>query len=90
MYHGVCFSTEKYNLFSGIANVNTSKGIEIKCFRSSAINDDSIANDFTSVKRTEVNFERKTFHVKPYPIQQVNSECAIYHMVVTRLILNLQ
>ena len=58
MYRGVCFSTEKYNLFSEIANDNTSNGIEIKPFRSSEINDDIMVNDFISVKKTEVNFER--------------------------------
>ena len=61
MYRGVCFSTKKCNLFSEISNDNTSNGCEIKRFRSSDTNDDIIANDFTSVKRTEVNFERKTF-----------------------------
>ena len=90
MYHGVCFSTEKYNLFSEISNDNTTNGIEIRRFRSSDSNDDIIANDFTSVKRIEVNFKRKTFHVTPYTIQQIN-ECAIYNIVdVTGLIYKLQ
>ena len=57
MDRGVCFS-KKYNFFSEIANDNTSNGIEIRRFRSSDINDDIIVNDFTSVKRNEVNFER--------------------------------
>ena len=74
MYRGVCFSAERYNLFSEIANDNTTNGIEIKRFRSSDINDDIIVNGFTSVKRTELSFERKTFYVKPYSIQQINNE----------------
>ena len=89
MDRGVCFS-KKYNLFSEIANDNTSNGIEIRRFRSSNINDDIIVNDFTSVKRTEVNFEKKTFSVKPSSIQQMNNECAIYDIVdVTGLTYNL-
>ena len=91
MYRSVCFSAEKHNLLSVITNDNTSNGIEIKRFRSSKINDDIIVNDFTSVKRTEVNFERKTFHVKRSSIQQINNECAIYDIVdVSGLICNLQ
>ena len=91
MYHGVCFSAEKQNLFSDMANDNTSNGIGIKRFRRSDINEDIIVNDFTSVKRTEVNFERKTFHVKPSSIYQINNECAIYDIVdVTGLIYNQQ
>ena len=90
MYRGVCFSAEKYNLLSEIENDNTSNGIEIKRFRSSDINDDIIVNDFPSGKRTDVNFERKTFHVKPFSIQQINNECAIYTVDVTGLIYNLQ
>ena len=87
MHCGICFSAEKHNLFSEIANDNTSNGIEIKRFRNSDINEDIIVNDFTSVNRTEVNFERKTFHVKPSSIQQINNECAIYDIAdVTGLI----
>ena len=80
MDRGGCFSAEKYNLFSEIANDNTSNGIEVRRFRSSDINDDIIVNDFTSVKRTEVNFEKKTY-LKPSSIQQMNNECAIYDIV---------
>ena len=48
-------------------------------------------NDFTSVKRTEVNFERKTFLVKPYTIQRINNECGIYDIVdITGLLHNLK
>ena len=91
MYRGVCFSAEKHNLFSEMANDNTSNGIGIKRFRSSDINEDIIVNDFTSVKRTEVNFERKTFHVKPFSIYQINNKCTIYDIVdVTGPIYNLQ
>ena len=91
MYRGVCFSLEKHNLFSEIANDNTGNGIEIKRFKSSNINDDIIVNDFNFVKRTEVNFERKTFHVKRHSIQQINNECAIYDILdVTGLMYNLQ
>ena len=91
MYRGVYFSAEKHNLFSEIANDNSSNGIEIKRFRSSDNNEDIIVNNFISIKRTEVNFERKTFHVKPSSIQQINNECAIYDIVdVTGLIYNLQ
>ena len=79
MDRGVCFS-KKCNLFSEIANDNTSNGIEIRRFRSSDINDDIIVNDFTSVKRTEVNFEKKTY-LKPSSIQQMNNEYAIYDIV---------
>ena len=88
MDRGVSFS-KKCNLFSEIANNNTSNGIEIRRFRSSDINDDIIVNDFTSVKRTEVNFEKKTY-VKPSSIQQMNNEYAIYDIVdVTGLTYNL-
>ena len=88
MDRGVCFS-KKCNLFSEIANENTSNGIEIRRFRSSDINDDIMVNDFTSVKRTEVNFEKKTY-LKPSSIQQMNNECAIYDIVdVTGLTYNL-
>ena len=77
MYGGVCFSVEKHNLFSEIANDNTSNAVEIKHFRKSDNHGDIIVNDFTSIKRTEVNFERKTFHAKTSSIQQINNECTI-------------
>ena len=32
MYRGVCYSTEKYNLFSEIANDNSSNETEVKHF----------------------------------------------------------
>ena len=76
MYGGVCFSVDEHNLFSEIANGNTSNAVEIKRFRNSDNHEDIIVNDFTSIKRTEVNFERKTFHVKPSSVQQINNECA--------------
>ena len=90
MYRWVYFSAEKHNFFSEIANDNTSNGIEIKRFRISDINEDVIMNDFTSVKRTEVYFERKTFHAKPSSIQQINNECVVYDIVdITGLIYNI-
>ena len=43
------------------------------------------------VKKTELNFERKTLQSKIFAIEQVINECAIYDIVdVTGLIYNLQ
>ena len=50
-----------------------------------------IVNDFSSVKKTEVNFERKDFQRKPFTGQQVINECAIYDIVdISGLVYNLQ
>ena len=59
LHRGVCFSTEKHRLFNGIINDSSNSGIEIKRFRSSDNNSDIIVNDFSSLKKTELNFERK-------------------------------
>ena len=53
----------------------------MKRFRSSDNNNDIIINDFSSVKKTEFNFERKTLQLKIFTIEQVINECAIYHIV---------
>ena len=91
MCWGVCFSPEKYALFNDISKDDNNTGIEIKRFRSSKNNEDIIVNNFSSVKKTEVNFERKDFQRKPFTGQQVINECAIYDIVdISGLVYNLQ
>ena len=90
LHRGVCFSWEKHRLFNNI-NVSSHSGIEIKCFGSSDNNNDIIVNHFSSVKKTDLNFERKTLQSKCFTIEQVINECAIYDIVdVTGLVYNLQ
>ena len=57
--HRVCFSLEKHRLLIDIDKDSANSGIEFKRFRSRDNKNDIIVNDFTSVKKTEVNFERK-------------------------------
>ena len=65
-------------------------GIEIKRFRSGDNNNDIIVNDFLAIKKTELNFERKTLQSKFFTIEHVINECAIYDKVdVTGLVYNL-
>ena len=46
---------------------------------------------FSSVKKTKLNFERKYFQRKPFTVQQVINECAIYDVVdISGLVYNLQ
>ena len=59
MYPGVCFSPEKHALFNDISKDNNNAGIETKRFRSSETNEYVIVNDFSSVKKTELDFERR-------------------------------
>ena len=52
---------------------------------------DIIVNELLLVKKTEVNFERKTLLWNFFTIEQVINECAIYDIVaVTGLAYNLQ
>ena len=91
LHRGVCFSPEKYRLFNNIINDSSHSGIEIKSFRSNDNNNDIIVNDFSSVKKTELNFERKTLQSKIFTTEQVINECAIYDIVdITGLVYNLQ
>ena len=91
LHRGVCFSPEKHRLLNDIINDSSHSGIEIKRFRSSDNNNDIIVNDFSSVKKTELNFERKTLQSKVFTIEQVITECTIYDTVdVTGLVYNLQ
>ena len=92
LHRGVClFSPEKHRLFNDIINDSSHSGIEIKRFRSSDNNTDIIVNDFSSVKKTELNFEKKTLQSKFFTIEQVIKECAIYDIAdVTGLVYNLQ
>ena len=88
---GVCFSLEKHRLFNDIINDSSHSGIEIKRFRSSDNTSDIIVNNFSSIKKTEINFERKTSQSKIFTIKQGINECAIYDIVdVTGLLYNLQ
>ena len=77
LHCGVCFSPERHQLFNDIINNSCHSGIEIKRFRSSDNNHDVIVNDFSSVKKTGINFERKTSQSKIFTIEQVINECAI-------------
>ena len=105
MYPGVCFSPEKHALFNDISKDNNNAGIETKRFRSSETNEYVIINDFSSVKKTELDFESKIlrekknrarfrkedFKRKPFTGQQVINECAIYDIVdKSGLVYNLQ
>ena len=88
LYLGVCFSPEKHALFNDISKDDDNTRIEIKRFRSSKNNEDIIVN---SVKKTELNFERKDFQRKPFTVQQVINEFAIYDIVdISGLVYNLQ
>ena len=71
IYQGVCFSPEIYAFFNDISKDDNNTGVEIKRFRSSKNNEDKIVNDFSSVKKTQVNFERKDFQRKPVSVLQV-------------------
>ena len=91
LHRGVCFSPEKHQLFNDIMNDSSHSGTEIKRFCSSDNNNDIIVNDLSSVKKTELNFERKTLQSKIFTIEQVIDECAIYDIFdVTGVIYNLQ
>ena len=91
LHRGVCFSPWKHRLFINIINDSSHSGIEIKSFRSSDNNNGIIVNYFSSVKKTDINFERKTLQSKIVTIEQVINECAIYDIVdVTGLVCNLQ
>ena len=90
LYCGVCYSEEKQRLFSDIISERSHSGIEIKRFRFS-YNIDIIVNDFSSVKKTELNFERKSLQLKIFAVKQVINECAIYDIVdLNGLAYNLQ
>ena len=91
LHRGVCFSLEKHQLFNDIMNDSSHSGIEIKRFRSSDNYNDIIVNDLSSVKKTKLNFERKTLQSEIFTIEQVINECAIYDIFdVTGFIYNLQ
>ena len=91
IYRGVYFSPAKHRLFKDITNDSSHSGIEINRFRSSDNNSDIIVNEFSSVKKTKLNFERKTLQSEIFTIEQVINECAIYDIVdVTGLVYNLQ
>ena len=91
MYQGVCFSPEKHVLFNNISKDDNNTGIKIKRFQSSENNEDIIVNDFSSARKTEVNFERKDFQRAPVTVQQVINKCAIYDIVdISGLVYNLQ
>ena len=79
-YWGVCYSAEKHRLFSDIISDMSHSGIEIKRFRFS-YNIDIIVNDFSSVKKSELNFERKSLQLKIFTVKQEINECAIYDIV---------
>ena len=81
LHRGVCFSPEKHRLLNDIRNDSSHSGLEMKRFRSSDNNNEIIVNDFSSVKKTELNFERKTLQSKFFTIEQVINECAIYDIV---------
>ena len=80
LYWGVCYSAEKHRLFSDIISDTSHSGIEIKCFCFS-YNIDIIVNDFSSVEKSELNFERKSLQLKIFTIKQEINECAIYDIV---------
>ena len=81
MYRDVCFSPEKHALLNDISKFENNTGIVIKRFQSSENDEDIIVNNFSSVKKIEVNFERKDFQRKPFTVQQVIHECAIFNIV---------
>ena len=90
-HRGICFSPEKHWLFNDIINDSSHSGIEIKRFRYSDNNNEITVNDFSSVKKTELDFERKTLQSKFFTIELVNNECAIYDIAdVTGLVYNFQ
>ena len=85
------FLPEKHRPFNDIINDSSHSRIEIKRFRSGDNNNDIIVNDLSSVKKTELNFERKILQSKIFTIEQVINECAIYDIAdVTSLVYNLQ
>ena len=81
MYRGVWFSAEKHALFNDISKDENNTGMETKQFRSTENNENLIVNDFSSDKKTEPDFERKGFQRKPFIVQQVINERAIYDIV---------
>ena len=92
MYQVFVFPPEKHALFNDISKDDNNTWIEIKRFRSSENNEeDIIINDFSSVKKTELNFERKDFQRKLFTVEQVINKCAIYDIVdISGLVHNLQ
>ena len=87
----MCFSTEKHKLFSRVTNEEDDKiGIELKKYKRGD-NNDIFITDFTSVKRTELNFQKKMFQPTFKTITEIMNECAIYEIVNVRgLVYNLQ
>ena len=73
----MCFSREKHQLFTDIDKDSANFGIEFKRFRSRDNKNDITVNDFTSVKKTEVNFERKALQANNFWIDQMINEWAI-------------
>ena len=73
-------------MFNDIINDSSHTGTEIKRFRSSDNNSDIIVNYFSSVKKTELNFERKALQSEMFTIEQVINECAIYDIVDIQLV----
>ena len=90
--HGcICFSQEKHRLFNGTISDSSHSNFEIEHCRSSDDSNDVIVNDFSSVTKTELNFERKTLQSKICTTEQVINECALFDIVnVTGLVYNLQ
>ena len=87
LHRGVCFSPEKRRLFNDIIRDSSSSGFEITNFRSSKDNNNIIANNHSSIKKTELSFERKTLQSQIFTIEQVINECTIYDIVnVTGLV----
>ena len=65
----MCFFLEKHRLSIDIDKDSANSGIEFKRFCSRNNKNDIIVNDFTSVTKTEVNFERKTLQANIFKIE---------------------
>ena len=87
----MCFFLEKHRLSIDIDKDSANSGIEFKRFCSRDNKNDIIVNDFTSVTKTEVNFERKTLQANNFWTNQVINECAIFDIVdLTGFMYNVQ
>ena len=75
---GASFPSEKHALFNDISKDDNNTGIEIKRFLSSENNEEITVNEFSSIKKAEVNFKWKDFQRKPHSVQQVINTCVIY------------
>lgn len=71
----ICFSPEKHKLISHMAN--TKSACEIKKFTENG-SDELLIGDYSSVKKTKLDFEMKVFERKLISIENIINECSLF------------